>query len=139
MSHTTKSGAAARQLTVMRSQLGIVRGLGAAKSGVQHWWVQRLTALALVPLGLWFVYVVIALNGAPYPVVKHWAAEPVNTVLLIALVVLGFQHLQLGLQVVIEDYVHTERNRFALVLLVKAASFLFGLWGAISVLRLAFT
>jgi succinate dehydrogenase / fumarate reductase membrane anchor subunit len=122
----------------MRSQLGIVRGLGSAKSGVHHWWVERLTALALVPLGLWFVYVVLALKGAPYVVVKHWAAEPINTVLLISLVVLGFHHMQLGLQVVIEDYVHTERNRFALVLLVKAASFFFGLWGAISVLRIAF-
>ena len=139
MSHATKSAEAARRLTVMRSQLGIVRGLGSAKSGVHHWWVQRLTALALVPLGLWFVYVVLALNGAPYAVVKHWAAEPINTVLLIALVVLGFHHMQLGLQVVIEDYVHTDRNRFALGLLVKAASFFFGLWGAISVLRIAFT
>jgi succinate dehydrogenase / fumarate reductase membrane anchor subunit len=139
VSHVTKSGGAARQLTVMRSQLGIVRGLGSAKGGVHHWWVERITGLALIPLGLWFVYVVLALKGAPYAVVKHWAGEPINTVLLISLVALGFHHAQLGLQVVIEDYVHNEAARFAAVLLVKAASFLFALWGAISVLRLAFT
>ncbi len=123
----------------MRSQLGVVRGLGSAKSGVHHWWVQRLTALALVPLSLWFVYVVLTLKSVPQPVVKHWAGEPINTVLLLSLVVLGFHHLQLGLQVVIEDYVHSEAARFTSLLLVKGASFLFGLWGAISVLRLAFT
>lgn len=137
MSHATKSEASARQLTVMRSQLGIVRGLGSAKSGVHHWWVERLTSLALIPLSLWFIYAVLALKGRAQPDVAHWIAAPLNTVLLIALVVLSFHHMQLGLQVVIEDYVHHEAARFTLLLLVKGASFLFGLWGAISVLRLA--
>ena len=137
MSQATRPAANARVLT-MRSQLGVVRGLGSAKSGVHHWWVQRLTALALVPLALWFIYAVLALKGLPQPAVKHWAGQPLNTVLLISLVLLGFHHMQLGLQVVIEDYVHGEAARFALLLLVKGASFLFGLWGAISVLRLAF-
>jgi len=100
-----------RHLGVMRSQLGIVRGLGSAKSGVHHWWVERITALALVPLSLWFIYVVLALKGLPQPAMKLWAGQPINTVLLISLVVLGFHHLQLGLQVVIEDYVHTEARR----------------------------
>lgn len=137
MSHATRSEAGARQLTVMRSQLGIVRGLGSAKSGVHHWWVQRLTAIALIPLSFWFIYVVLALKGRAQPDVAHWIASPLNTVLLITLVVLSFHHMQLGLQVVIEDYVHDEAARFALLLLVKGASFFLGLWGAISVLRLA--
>lgn len=137
MSHATKSEATLRRLTVMRSQLGIVRGLGAAKSGVHHWWVQRITAIALVPLSLWFIGAVLALEGRAQPEVAHWISSPVHTVLLITLVVLSFHHMQLGLQVVIEDYVHHEPSRFTLLLLNKGASFFFGLWGAISVLRLA--
>jgi succinate dehydrogenase / fumarate reductase membrane anchor subunit len=138
MSQVTRSAESLRRVKVMRSELGRVRGLGSAKSGVHHWWVERLTGLALIPLSLWFIYAVLVLKDRPRAEVAHWVAMPINTVLLIALVVASFHHMQLGLQVVIEDYVHRERSRFALLLLVKAASFLFGLWGAISVLRLAF-
>jgi len=137
MSQVTKSDAARTHAVVMRSELGRVRGLGAAKSGVHHWWVQRLTALALVPLSLWFIFAVLVLKDRPRAEVTHWIGMPINTVLLICLVVASFHHMQLGLQVVIEDYVHRNRSRFAMLLLMKGASFLFGLWGAISVLRLA--
>ena len=138
MSHTTKSEATARHLTVMRSQLAQVRGLGSAKSGVHHWWVERLTALALIPLSLWFIFAVLVLKDRPQPEVAHWIAMPVNTVLLIALILAGFHHMQLGLQVVIEDYVHGDGARFVSVVLVKGASFVLALWATISVLRLAF-
>ena len=77
------------EVAVMRSQLGRVRGLGAAKSGVHHWWVERLTAIALLPLTIWFVVSVLTLLGATQPVVAHWAGRPVNTVLLLALVALA--------------------------------------------------
>ena len=138
MSQTTKSDAAARHITVMRSELARVRGLGSAKRGVDHWWVQRLTALALIPLSLWFVYAVLVLKDRPQPEVAHWIAMPANTVLLIALVIASFHHMQLGLQAVIEDYVHGDGARFVSVVLVKGASFVLGLWATISVLRLAF-
>jgi len=138
MSQASKSDAARSHLNVMRTELGRVRGLGSAKSGVHHWWVQRLTALALVPLSLWFIGAVLVLKDRPRLDVAHWIASPINTVLLIALVVASFHHMQLGLQVVIEDYVHGERARFALLILMKGASFLLGLAGVVSVLRLAF-
>jgi succinate dehydrogenase / fumarate reductase membrane anchor subunit len=138
MSQVTKSHATTGHVTVMRSQLAQVRGLGSARSGVHHWWVQRLTAIALVPLSLWFVYAVLALKNQPQPVVAHWIGLPINTVLLISLVVASFHHMQLGLQVVIEDYVHGDAARLISLVLVKGTSFVLGLWAAISVLRLAF-
>ena len=94
------------QVEIMRSQLGRVRGLGAGKSGVEHWWIERVTAIALIPLTLWFVVSVLGLLGVPQIVMVHWAGRPVNTVLLLALVILTFHHMQLGLQVVLDEYVH---------------------------------
>jgi succinate dehydrogenase / fumarate reductase membrane anchor subunit len=122
---------------IMRSQLGRVRGLGAARAGTAHWWLQRLTAIALVPLALWFIVAALHLSGLPRADVAHWAANPVNTALLISLVVAAFQHGQLGLQVVLEDYIHGEALRLVLVLLVKGAAFLLGLIAVLAVLKLA--
>src|SRR6185312_6190136 len=101
MSETGKASASrGAHIVVMRSQLGRVRGLGSAKSGVHHWWVQRLTAIALVPLSPWFIYVVLVLKDRPQTEVAHWIGLPVNAVLLISLLVASFRHMQLGLQVV---------------------------------------
>jgi succinate dehydrogenase / fumarate reductase membrane anchor subunit len=125
------------QVEIMRSQLGRVRGLGAAKSGVHHWWVQRLTALALLPLTLWFIASVLRLAHVDSLQAHHWARQPVNATLLLALVLATFHHLQLGLQVVIEDYVHAEGSRFASLILMKGAVALLALASIISVLKLA--
>ena len=122
----------------MRSMIGRVRGLGSAKEGVQHWWAQRLTAVALVPLTLWFVASVVALIGAPYPAFVAWVRNPIDSVLLVLLIVAVFHHAQLGLQVVIEDYVHHEPTKLASLLLVKAAALLLGLVSLWAVVRLAF-
>jgi succinate dehydrogenase / fumarate reductase membrane anchor subunit len=121
---------------IMRSQLGRVRGLGAAKSGVAHWWAQRLTAIALVPLSLWFIVNVLHLLGAPHDAVIDWLAGPWTIVLMIALVVATFHHLQLGLQVVIEDYIHTDATRLAAMIAVKGAAILLGMACVVSVLKL---
>lgn len=121
----------------MRSPLGRVRGLGAARSGVAHWWAQRLTALALVPLSLWFIGSIIALAGADQTAAAHWAGHTVNAVLLLCLVLATFYHMQLGLQVVIEDYIHTEPSRLAALLATKSVVMLLALAALISVLRLA--
>jgi succinate dehydrogenase / fumarate reductase membrane anchor subunit len=123
---------------VMRSQLGRVRGLGSAKSGVGHWWAQRVTAIALAPLSLWFVVSVIRLAGLPHATVVHWAGRPVNSVLLLCLVIAMFYHMQLGLQVVIEDYIHTDRIKLASMLAMKGVTTLFGLAAVMSVMKLAF-
>lgn len=124
------------QVDIMRSPLGRARGLGAAKAGAAHWWAQRLTAIALVPLTLWFLCSVIRLLGATRDDVAYWMAGPLPIVLMIVLVIATFHHLQAGLQVVIEDYVHDDRLRIASILLVKGLSILLALACIVSVLRL---
>ncbi len=121
---------------VMRSQLGRVRGLGSAKSGLAHWWAQRLTAIALVPLSLWFIFGMLHLLGAPHDAVVAWISGPWTIVCMIALVVAMFHHLQLGLQVVIEDYIHDDATRLASLLVVKGAAILLGMACIVSVLKL---
>ena len=121
-----------------RSPLARVRGLGSAKEGVSHWWAQRITALALVPLALWFVTSVAMMTGADYGSVRAWAASPVVAGLLILLIVATFYHMALGLQVVIEDYVGREGVKFAALILVQAAAIVLGLIGVLSVLLLLF-
>ena len=127
------------RVEVMRSQLGRVRGTGSAHAGVHHWYAERLTAIALVPLTLWFIYAVLHLIGAPQPVVAAWVAHPWNTVLLLALIAATFHHMQLGLQVVYEDYIDARWFMNVLILATKAAAVLLGLAAAVAVLRLAFT
>jgi succinate dehydrogenase / fumarate reductase membrane anchor subunit len=124
---------------IMRSMLGQVRGLGTAKSGTATWWTERVTAIALVPLTLWFVCAVIRLSGQPRVAVAHWVARPLVATLLAALVLTTFHHMQLGLQAVIEDYVHDERTRLLSLLAMKAVAVLLGLTALIAVLRLAVT
>ena len=127
------------RIEVMRSQLGRVRGTGSARSGVHHWYAERVTAIALIPLTLWFIYAVLHLVGAPQPTVASWVARPWNTVLLLALIAATFHHMQLGLQVVYEDYIDAKWFMNVLILATKAVSYLLGLAAAVAVLRLAFT
>jgi succinate dehydrogenase / fumarate reductase membrane anchor subunit len=110
--------------------------LGAARAGSHHWWAQRLTALALVPLSLWFIFSVIHLSGGSHQVVIDWLASPVTMGLMLALIVATFHHLQLGVQVVIEDYVHEERAKLASILVVKGLSVLLALVCIVSVLKI---
>ena len=122
---------------VMRSMLGRARGLGSAKSGSATWWAERVTSLALIPLTLWFVWSALHLQGLPRAAVAQWAGRPLVTTLLVALVVTTFHHMQLGLQVVIEDYIHVEKTKMALLLSMKGATILLGLAAVIATLRLA--
>jgi succinate dehydrogenase / fumarate reductase membrane anchor subunit len=115
-----------------------VRGLGSAKDGTGHWWAQRTTAVALVPLTVWFVVGVVSHAGAPLGAVKAWLGSPVNAVLMLALVAAMFQHARLGVQVVIEDYVHCETVKIAALLAVNGAALLFGGFAAFSILKVAF-
>jgi succinate dehydrogenase / fumarate reductase membrane anchor subunit len=127
------------KIKVMRSQLGRARGMGSAKSGTHHWWAERATAVALIPLTLWFIYAIIHMAGQPQVVLQHWVAHPVNTVLLLALVAMTFHHMQLGLQVVMEDYIGNKKLQSACILLNKAVAVLLGLLCVVSILRMAFT
>jgi len=126
-----------RMRSPMRSPLGRAIGLGSAKEGVEHWWAQRLTALALVPLTLWFVIAVIELAGADRALVVDWVRHPVPAVLLVLLLIATFYHGALGLQVVIEDYVESETLRFGLLIVMRLAAILFAVRGIFAVLKLS--
>ena len=120
-----------------RSALGRARGAGPAKDGVAHWWAQRLTALALVPLTVWFVASVVLLTGSDYERFTAWLGAPLPAILMILLIVATFHHAQLGLQVVIEDYVHNGALRLTGIVIVKFAAILLGLGAVFAVLRIA--
>ncbi|MCW5773838.1 MAG: succinate dehydrogenase, hydrophobic membrane anchor protein [Rhodospirillaceae bacterium] len=121
-----------------RSPLGRVRGLGSAKDGTAHWWAQRVTAVALVPLGIWFVINLLMLVGEGRGPVLEWFRSPVSATLTVLMIGAVYHHAQLGLQVVIEDYVHNEGAKIALILAVKFAALILAGIGIISVLRIAF-
>ena len=125
------------RIEVRRSLLGRVRGTGAAHSGVHHWYAEQVTAIALVPLTLWFIYSMLRLAGAPREAVAAWVGYPVNTVLLLALIAVTFHHMQLGLQVVYEDYINAKWLMNILILATKGVALLLGLMASVAVLRLA--
>ena len=128
----------ARAANSVRSPLARVRGLGSAQHGVGDWWIQRVTAVALVPLVVWFVASVISLAGADYRTVALWMGSPVTAVLLILLLIAMFRHAQLGLRVVIEDYVHHEGAKVAMLLIVNAVLAILAVGSILSILKLVF-
>ncbi|MEE2689181.1 MAG: succinate dehydrogenase, hydrophobic membrane anchor protein [Pseudomonadota bacterium] len=122
----------------LQSPLGRVRGLGSAKDGTHHWWMQRVTAVALVPLALWFAVAIIKMTGASHGEAIAWVQSPFNAIMLLLLIVATFHHMQLGLQVVIEDYVHREGTKVVLILTEKLASFTLAVAAGFAVLKIAF-
>jgi succinate dehydrogenase, hydrophobic membrane anchor protein len=121
----------------LRTPLARARGLGSAKEGVSHWWWQRLTAVALVPLSLWFVIELIAYTHADHATVSDWIRAPLTTTLLILFIVTTLYHTQLGMQVVFEDYIHTEWVKLTCFVLLKFAAVFLAVAGILSVLRIA--
>src|SRR6185312_1252716 len=130
----------------LRSPLGQARGLGSAHQGLHHWWVQRLTALALVPLTLWFVIEIIRLihgagggdPGATYQDFLAWLASPLNATLMIVFLGVSFHHAQLGVQVVLEDYVAGHGRRIASIIAVKLICYALAALGIVSTLIVCF-
>jgi len=112
--------------------------LGSAKEGLHHWWGQRLTALALIPLALWFVVSLLSLMGSDLARYTAWVSSPVNASLLILTLAVTFHHAQQGLQVVIEDYVSNHGVRAAGIIIVKFACLALGVLTIFSVLKVAF-
>ncbi|MCI0654051.1 MAG: succinate dehydrogenase, hydrophobic membrane anchor protein [Methylococcaceae bacterium] len=102
-----------------RTPISKARGLGSAKAGFQHWWTQRITAVALIPLTLWFGIAIILVPGADHRTIVEWISSPWNTVLLIATIIAVFYHALLGIQVIIEDYIRTEWLKIAAILATK--------------------
>jgi succinate dehydrogenase / fumarate reductase membrane anchor subunit len=123
----------------LRTPLARARGLGAAHNGTHHWWAQRLTAIALLALVLWFAVSVTALATATYAEAAAWLGRPYNAILMLALIGVLFHHMQLGLQVVIEDYVHGHGWKFAGLIAVKFGSALLAIAAVFAVLKVAFS
>jgi succinate dehydrogenase / fumarate reductase membrane anchor subunit len=121
----------------LRHPIKRARGLGSAQSGVGHWWTQRVTAVALIALGLWFLVVVLRVAHGDFATARELVARPWNAVLLIAFVITMFWHAVLGLQVIIEDYVHTRWKEVSLLVLVKFLAVLGALASVLAVLRIA--
>jgi succinate dehydrogenase / fumarate reductase membrane anchor subunit len=142
----------------LRTPLKRVRGLGSAKEGVQHWWQTRLTSVALIPLSLWFIFSVLdftkdcdglylgyyhatvgsmALCQGAYQDTLVWISQPLNAFLLILLTGIMFQHAASGIQVVLEDYVHSEGRKLVSIYAVKALCLLMGGACILSILKIA--
>ena len=122
-----------------RTALGRVRGLGSAKEGVAHWWVQRVTALLLIPLVIWFVISLLGHIGGDRAAVILWLGQPFTYGLMLVLLGAAFWHAALGLQVVIEDYVHGEAAKLVLILLSKGACLGLFTAGFVSLSKIAFS
>ena len=122
----------------MQSPLRRAQGLGSAGAGMEHWLMQRVTAVALIPLSLWFVALLIALTGSHYNVVIAWLRAPVVTILMVLLLIMLCQHMALGLQVVIEDYVHSDRVKIPAVVAIRYACLGLAVAGFIATLHITF-
>lgn len=122
----------------MRTPLGRVRGLGSAKSGTEHFWMQRLTGVANVPLSLFVVGLIITTAGSNYAAVKATLGSPLVAIPLILFVVSATWHMRLGMQVIIEDYVPSEGPKVALILANTFFSVAIGLGSVFAILKLSF-
>jgi succinate dehydrogenase / fumarate reductase, membrane anchor subunit len=122
----------------LMSPLNRVLGLGTGKGAAEHWWLQRMTAVALLPLGLWLAYELLTLPRFDYTSVAAWVREPVTSILLILLVVAAGYHSALGVQVVIEDYVTGKGSRAATLMASTLAHTALTIAAVFAVLKIAF-
>jgi succinate dehydrogenase membrane anchor subunit len=124
------------QIDILRSSLGRARGLGSAHAGYHHWWIERVEAVALVPLTIWFIYSLLHLVGASHQAVIDWLSSPLSMVLMLALIVATFHHFSLGVQSVLDDYVHQPAIKLWSVLAIKAACVVSALLCVVAVLKI---
>ena len=121
----------------MRTPLNKVRGLGSAKEGTDHFWRQRVTALANIPLTLFLVLTIIALAGKDHASVAAWLGSPLAAIAMMALVISGAIHMRLGMQVIIEDYVHGEGAKIVCLMLNTFFTILVGLACIFAIVKLS--
>jgi succinate dehydrogenase / fumarate reductase membrane anchor subunit len=122
----------------LRSPVGRVLGLGSAKDGTSHWWAQRVSAVALIPLTLWFLLSLLALPALDYATVRAWLSVPLSGLLAVLLVAVLTYHSYLGTTVVIEDYVHAAGTKLLSLLLLRFLYVLVGGAGIFAILHVAF-
>ncbi|MDQ2696143.1 MAG: succinate dehydrogenase, hydrophobic membrane anchor protein [Pseudomonadota bacterium] len=122
----------------LRTPLARARGLGSAKTGAEHWLAERITAIALVPLSLWFALSLAGVAGADYAAAVEWVGRPLNTILLVLFLLTAFYHAIMGVQVVMEDYIHDERAKLLSIILIRFALWLLAAGAVLAVLRVAF-
>ena len=120
----------------LQTPIAKVRGLGSAKEGVHHWWSQRLTAITLAPLSLWFIYSLVRVTGSNYSAIVAWLLDPLHAVLMLIFLAALYYHAALGIQVVIEDYIESEWQKIGCLILVKFLALLAGLSAVIAVLKI---
>jgi succinate dehydrogenase / fumarate reductase membrane anchor subunit len=125
-------------MKTLRSPLAVVSGLGSAKGGVHHWWLQRLTSIALVPLTIWFTVSILSLPSMDHVTVIAWMAQSWTALFLIVLVLVATYHSQLGVRVVIEDYVHSPGVRTLTLVIATFAHALLAVAGVFAILKVAF-
>ncbi|MEO8000395.1 MAG: succinate dehydrogenase, hydrophobic membrane anchor protein [Arenimonas sp.] len=125
-------------MSTMRDPLATARGLGSAKDGVNHWWMQRVTAIALLLLSPWFIYFAVSLIGADQETVRAAIAKPLNATLLVSFIIAMFWHARLGLQVVVEDYVHGWME-WTLQILIKFAYAIAAIASILAIGRIVFS
>ena len=121
----------------IRTPLARVRGLGTAKDGTHHWWMQRVTSIALVPLVLWFAFSMLRYSRAEYEVFQHWLSHPINAGLMVTFLFAVFYHAKLGMQVIYEDYVRPEWAMYVALLVTQFVRFLQGAISIVAVLKIA--
>jgi len=121
----------------LRSPLGTAKGLGSAKEGLHHWWAQRVTAIALIPLTIWFAFKVAVLSQSDYQTVIECIGSPWSAALIVSLVVAAFYHAALGMQVIFEDYIGHKAFRVGAIMATNLLLFLLGAAAIIAVVRIA--
>ena len=121
----------------LKSPLGQAKGLGSAKDGLHHWWAQRVTAIALIPLTVWFAFKVAVLSMSDYQTVLDCIGSPWSAALIVSLIVAAFYHAALGMQVIYEDYIGHKAVRIVAIMGTNLLLFLLGAAATIAVVKIA--
>jgi succinate dehydrogenase / fumarate reductase membrane anchor subunit len=122
----------------LRTPLGRVRGLGSARTGTEEFWLQRMTAIASIPLTIAGLFLVISLTGRSYPAVKQILGSPLVAVLMILFILANVVHMKIGIQVVVEDYVYRKNQKFTLLILNTFFAWAIGLACVFAILKISF-